>query len=227
MRRKSSGGPLISILLLIVPTLALSQAVQETRTLTVNGQPGQLTVIQINGRSYVDLEALARAANGSLGIRGSQITLTLPGAASAVPPATSSPVPSADPGLSKGFLRAGIEAMTLVREWHSALANAIQNGFPLAQDWLSNYRNQAASALRLASVAASTDSDHNAFQLLTSEFNNMNKLSDQYVTARKSLTFISPDALKNDPLDQKIQKCGHALAAMAASRQFEDDGSCQ
>jgi hypothetical protein len=117
--------------------------------------------------------------------------------------------------------------MSVVREWHSALANAIQNGFPLAESWLSGYRTQAATALRLASVAASTDSDRNAFQLLTNEFNNMTKLSNQYAAARQSLTFISPDALQNDPLDKKILNCGHSLAAMAASRQFEDDGSCQ
>jgi hypothetical protein len=224
MRAKSSCAPIL--LMLIVPALALSQAAQETRSLTVNGQPGQVAVVQINGRSFVDLEALARAANGSLGFNGNQITLTLPGAAS-TPPATSSANSSPDLGLSKGFLKAGIESMSLVREWHSALANAIQNGFPLAQGWLTTYRNQAAAALRLASVASSTDSDRNAFLLLTNEFNNMNKLSDQYVSARESLVFIAPDALKNDPLDQKILSCGHALAAMAASRQFEDNGSCQ
>jgi hypothetical protein len=129
--------------------------------------------------------------------------------------------------LSKGFLKAGIEAMSVVREWHSALANAIQNGFPLAESWLSGYRTQTATALRLAGVAGSTDSDRNAFQLLTNEFNNMSRLSDRYLAARQSLTFISPDALQNDPLNQKILNCGRSLAAMAASRQFEDDGSCQ
>jgi hypothetical protein len=86
----------------------------------------------MNGHSYVDLEALARVANGSLSFNGNQITLTLPGATS-----TPSADPSASPtGLSKGFLKAGIEAMSMVREWHSALANAIQNGFPLAENWL-------------------------------------------------------------------------------------------
>jgi hypothetical protein len=227
MRTRSSGAPPILVMLLIVPALALSQAAQETRTLIVNGQPGQVTVVQINGRSYVDLEALARVANGSLGFSGSQITLTLPGAASTPPPAASSASPPADPGLSKGFLKAGIEAMSMVREWHSALANAIQNGFPLAESWLSGYRTQAATPLRLASVAQSTDSDRNAFPLLTNEFNNMNKLSNQYVATRQSLTYIAPDALQNDPLNQKILNCGHSLTAMAASGQFEDDGSCQ
>jgi hypothetical protein len=227
MRTRSSRAPLILVILLIVPALALSQAAQERLALVVNGQPGQVPVVQLNGRSYVDLEALARVANGSLGFKGNQVTLTLPGAANTSTAATSSASPPADPGLSKGFLKAGIEAMSQVREWHSALANAIQNGFPLSESWLSGYRTQAAAALRLASVARSTDSDRNAFPLLTNEFNNMNQLSNQYVAKRESLTFISPDALQNDPLDQKIVNCGHSLAAMAASGQFADDGSCQ
>ncbi len=227
MRKRSSLVPLYLLVLLIVPALALSQAAQETRTLIVNGQPGQVTVVQLNGRSYVDLEALARVANGSLGFNGNQITLTLPGAASTPPAAASSPNPPADPGLSKGFLKAGIEAMSLVREWHSALANAIQNGFPIAQNWLAGYRIQAAAGLRLANVAASTDSDRNAFQLLTNAFNFMDQLSNQYVATRQSLDYISPDALKSDPLNQKLVTCGHSLASMVATGQFVDDGSCQ
>lgn len=227
MLQRSSSAPLILLLLLIVPVLALSQAAQETRILVVNGQLGQVTVVQVNGRSYVDLEALAQIANGSVGFNGNKITLTLPGAQSTPPTATPSASPSANPGLSKGFLNAGIEAMSLVREWHSALANAIQNGFPLAESWLSGYRNQAAAALRLASVAASTDSDQSASQLLNNEFENMKTLSNNYVAARQSLDYIAPDALTNDPLNQKIISCGHSLAGMAANGQFVDDGSCQ
>jgi hypothetical protein len=117
--------------------------------------------------------------------------------------------------------------MSLVREWHSALANAIQNGFPLAESWLSQYRIQAQAGLRLASVAASTDSDQSAAQLLNNEFENMKTLSSNYVAARQSLDYIAPDALANDALNQKIVNCGHSLAAMAASGQFVDDGSCQ
>jgi hypothetical protein len=214
-------------MLLALPDFTPSQAAQHHRTLIVNGKPAQVSVVEINGRSYVDLEALARVANGSLGFKGNQITLTLPNATSTPADAASSATLPADPGLSKGFLKAGIEAMSVVREWHSALANAIQNGFPLAESWLSGYRTQTATALRLAGVAGSTDSDRNAFQLLTNEFNNMSRLSDRYLAARQSLTFISPDALQNDPLNQKILNCGRSLAAMAASRQFEDDGSCQ
>jgi hypothetical protein len=215
------------VMLLVVPALALSQAAPETRTLIVNGHPGQVNVVQMNGRSYVDLEALARVANGSLRFNGNQITLTLPGAANTPPTGAPSANPPANPGFSKDFLKAGIEQMTAIREWRSALANAIKNGFPIAEDWLAGYRGQAVTALRLTSVAVSTDSDRNAFQLLSSEFNNMSKLSNQYVAARQSLTYISPDALENDPLNQKVVSCAHSLASMAASGQFEDDGSCQ
>lgn len=225
MRKRNSLAPLLFTILLVLPVLALSQAAQETRTLIVNGQSGQVAVVQVNGRSYVDLEALARIGNGSLGFNGNQITLTLPGAASS--PAAPSANSSATPGLSRGFLKAGIEAMSLVREWHSALANAIQNGFPITENWVSGYRIQATAGLRLASVAASNDSDQSAFQLLNAEFENMKTLSSNYVAKRQALEYIAPDALANDALNQKIMNCGHSLAAMAASGQFVDDGSCQ
>jgi len=233
MRKRQSLAPLVLTMLLVVPVLALSQAAQQTRILIVNGQLGQVTVVQMNGRSYIDLETLARVANGSLSFSENQITLTLPTAPNATPAAAASTTTSApstapaNPGFSKAFLKAGIEAMSLVREWHSALANAIQNGFPLSESWLSGYRIQAAAGLRLASVAASTDSDQSAAQLLNNEFENMKTLSSNYVAARQSLDYIAPDALANDALNQKIVNCGHSLAAMAASGQFVDDGSCQ
>ena len=237
MRKKSSLLPLFLALLLSVPVLALPQTAQVSRTLIVNGQTGQMTVVQINGRSYVDLEALAQIANGLLAFQGNQIILTLPGAsngsaASAFPtsvPAAAAPPtnPPVTPGLSTGFRTAAIEAMSVVREWHSALANAIRNGFPINGGWLAGYRSQAVEALRLTSVAVSTDSDRNAFPLLTNGFNFMDQLSNQYLAARQSLNYISPDALKNDPLDQKLLNCGHSVASMVASGQFVDDGSCQ
>jgi hypothetical protein len=197
------------------------------QTLIVNGLPEQIEVVQLNGHSYVDIEALARVANGSLSFSGSQITLTLPTAGSTPAPAAASTNLAANSAFSKSFMRAGIEQMTVIREWRTALENAVQNGFPITDDWLSVYRRQATTALRLAFVAISTDSDQNAYRLLNSEFENMKLLSANYVAIRQSMNYIAPDALTSDPLNQKILNCGHALAAMAASGQFEDDGSCQ
>jgi len=41
------------------------------------------------------------------------------------------------------------------------------------------------------------------------------------------MTYVATDALKGDPLDQKIVNLRSPLAAMASSGQFVDDGSCQ
>ena len=63
---------------LLVPRLALSQVPRQSGTLSVNGYPGQVPVIQVNGRSYVEIESLARLTSGSMSFRGKQIILTFP-----------------------------------------------------------------------------------------------------------------------------------------------------
>jgi hypothetical protein len=131
------------------------------------------------------------------------------------------------PGFTKEFLRAGIEQMSVIREWRSTLISAVQRGFPITNDWMTSFRDRAQHNLRLVSLAASSESDKNAVQLLTNELKNMQQLSDRFVDANKSRTYIRTDALENDPLDRRILNCGHSLAAMAASGQFVDDGSCQ
>ncbi len=234
MRIRRSFAWLLGTFLLVVSGIAVAQDANQNRTLIVNGQSANVPVIQVNGRSYVDLEALARAANGSLSFSGNMIALTLPGPpanANTTSPSTpsasaSAAPPAANPGFSQAFLQAAIEQMSTVREWHTALAAAIQNGTPVAANWLLPYRNQAATNLRLASVAIQTNSDRRAFQLLTNEFQNMAKLADKYIAARANLTYISPNALRDDDLNQRIVTCGHSLGAMAASGQFVDDGSC-
>jgi hypothetical protein len=174
-------------------------------------------VIQTDGKFWVDVEALANLTNSSLSFSGSQIIL-MPHSAPASQPESH--------GFSKAFLNAGIEAMSEIREWRSALQSAIQYGFPPNGDWVTRYRDAAMKSVRLASVAASTDSDRNGSQLLSKELDHMQQLSDKMLLTRKNMTYIAPDALANDPLDQKIIACAHALAAMAASGQFHDDGSC-
>jgi hypothetical protein len=226
MRKKSWRGWLILLVLLIVPELARSQAVQQSRTLIVNGQSGPVKIMEIDGQSYVDLESLARIANGTLGFSGSQITLTLPSsAASTESAATPSKLP-ANSGFSKEFLRASIEEMAVIREWRSALVNSIENNFPIQEDWVEGYRGQAATSLELASVSASADSDRSAAQLLSNEFDNMKALSVQLLAERKNMQQVSPEHLKDDPLNQKILTCARSLASMAVGGQFVDDASC-
>jgi hypothetical protein len=144
-----------------------------------------------------------------------------------VPNTTTSPASQPwNPGFSKEFLRAGIEEMSMIREWRSALASAVQNGEPVTENWIAGFRGPAATNLGLASVAASTDSDRNAFLLLTNEFDNMNKLSDRFVAAHEAMHYTSLDALKNDPLDQQVVTCARSLASMTVGGEFVDDPSC-
>jgi len=183
--------------------------------------------MEAGGRYYVDVEELARVANGSIQFKGNQIVLTLSTPTLNTPAINSQASPSTASGFSKDFLRAAIEEMSVIREWRSTLITAIRQGHPVTEDWVASFRGQAQENLRLVSVAASTDADRNALRLLNNEFTNLKKLTDKFVEANRSRTYVSPNALDNDPLDQKILSCAHSLAAMAANNQFADDGSCQ
>jgi hypothetical protein len=207
--------------LVVVPGMVLSQGVEESRTLLISGQSGQAPVVRMQGKSYVELEALARLTHGSLSFSGNQVTLTLPSSG-----ATTTTIAGEKSEFSKEFLRAGIEEMAVIREWRIALVNAVQKGYAVTNDWINYYRSPAVTNLRLASVAASTDADRKGYQLLSNEFDNMKMLSDRFVDAHTAMHYTSLDALESDPLDQKILNCARSLAAMAASGQFVDDGSC-
>ena len=218
MKRNKPLACLLATLFLAVPEIGLSQNVNQNRTIIINGQSTQVSVIQVNGRSYVDLEALASAVNGSLSSAGSQIAFSLPPShtAPAATAATTAKLPSSaalasNPGFSKGFLNAGIETAATLREWHAALASAIQSGYSITNGMLAPYRAPATTNLRLTSIAVSTDSDRSAYQLLSNEFQNMVKLSDKYAAARANMNYIAPDALQNDSLNQRFVACGHSL----------------
>ena len=223
---------LLVLVFLVVTGIGLAQEANQSQALIINGQSTQVPVIQVNGRSYVDLAALASAVNGTLSFAGNQIAFSVPigpgntASATATSKSTSAATPLSNPGFSRGFLNAAIEEAATLREWHAALASSIANGYPLSAGALAPYRAQATTNLRLASAAVSTDSDRGAYQLLSNVFQNMGKLSDKYVAMRANMTYISPDSLQNDSSNQRLMTCGRSLSAMAASGQFVDDGSC-
>lgn len=223
MRNASSFGIRWIATCMLVPPLALSQVPRQSGTLSVSGHPGQIPIIRVNGRSYVDIESLARLTSGSVGFRDKQVILTFPpsGAPTTVPENQ-----SIRSGFSKEFLRAGIEEMTAIREWRIAIANAVQSNFPVTDDWVAGYRRAADSKLALTSTSITTDSDRSGFALLSNEFSKMQTLSDKYLALRKTLTYIAPDSLDKDPLDQQLLTCARGLSSMAASGRFEDVPAC-
>ena len=218
------------LVLVSVSGATLAQVNHQRRTLVINGQAGQAEVVKINGRLYVDLDAVARITNGSLRFEASRIVLDLPISRVSSPATVPPPSPVDDSGLSRDFMKAGIEAIAGMREWASTLAYAIQNGYQVTESWVATYREQASHNVNLASVAAKTEADRNALQLLNNELEAVRQWSNKLVEARKSMDTakyaLSANALRDEPLSQKIIACGHFLAPMLGSGSFQDDASC-
>ena len=217
-----------------------AQTRQENRTLVVNGQAGEGTVILMNGRSYVDLETLARIGHGSVGFHGQQVNLVLPGAAPSTPPMTASNGSSDDGsseaeqrspvGLSRKFMISAIETISRMREWGTALAYTVQNGLGINEEANTQYRQQAEQSLMVAGTDATTQDDRNALQLLTNELEAVKQWSNKLVEAKRSMDMAKYSAsfntLRDDPLSQKIIACGHFLVSMLGSAAFKDDATC-
>src|SRR5271169_2479659 len=85
MREKLFKAVLMLVALLVLPGLTWSQDAPQNLTLIVTGQPGQIPIVQMNGKSYVDVDALARLTNSSLSFKGNQVILTQPGSAPSTP----------------------------------------------------------------------------------------------------------------------------------------------
>src|ERR1035437_5955520 len=113
--------------LLAVPGLLTvngsAQTLQKATTFTIAGHPGEAQILQINGKSYIDIETLARLTQGSLSFKGNQTTLTLPPSDGEAPAAT----PHAKAGFSTAFVQAGIEELSMIREWRIAIVHAGPN----------------------------------------------------------------------------------------------------
>lgn len=221
---------LCTLILLFVPTVTSGQEVEQSRTLVINEQSGQVAVVQTGNRMYIDLKQLVQIARGSISYEGNRIVLDISHASSCPPSPASEPEQSTNNSLSQEFAKAAVEEISLLREWVTALANVVQNGYPVADTWLADHRAQAQTGLAVASTAVSTEADRNGYQLLNNEFENVQAWSNKLLEARKSMNAaqyaLSPDALKNEPLSQKIIACAHFLGQMLISGTFQDDHSC-
>ncbi len=230
MQEKLWSTALLWLMLVVVPGASWAQLNRQSRTLVINGQAGEAEVVKIDGRSYVDMAALARITNGSLSFKASRILLNLPVSTESAPASVLPPTPTDDSGFSQDFMKAGIEAIAGLREWASPLAYAIQNGYNVTDSWVATYREQALHNVTLASAAATTDADRSALQLLNHEYQAVLQWSNKLVEARKAMDTakysLSANALRDEPLSQKIITCGHFLASMFGSGSFHDDASC-
>ena len=225
MSTKRCASFLTILALFAIPGWAIAQTAQQSTTLAIAGVSGQIPITQVQGRSYVDVESLARLTSSSLSFNGNQMTLTLNPPKTPAANATSSAPPAPDK-FSREFLTAGIEEMSSIREWRAAIMHAVQNNYPVAEPWVGNYQRAAAEKLALAMAAIRTNADRNGFALLKNEFNNMQTNSQRYLQKHNNNEYTPTDSFDNDTMDQKIMACSHALSAMAAAGTFQDDFNC-
>ena len=218
---------LAAIPLMLLTSSVASQDHYKQRALVINGHTGTAMVYQIDGKTYVDLQTIARIANGSTSFSGDKIILTIPAGNSA---ASHSADHVAVPGMSTDFMNAAIQDLSILKEWSDTLAHAIQRGVPGDGSRLIVFHDRAADQLRLAKVAASNQSDLNALRLLTNHFNAVSAWSDKLVAERKSMNTakysIAADSLANDESYQKITGCATFLRTMLPGGQFEDNNVC-
>jgi hypothetical protein len=234
--KRDSRSILLLVFTAVLSGATFGQTKQQQRNVMVNGQNGTAEVIDRNGRLFVDVSALASIGKGSVSFSGPGIVLTFPPVASrqakagtAEPPAVLSEPPNSS-ALSQEFMKAGIEEIARLREWATTLSSAIRGGYGVTDEWVNGYRDQASQSLQLAEAAASIDGDRNAAQLLHHAFDLVQQWSDKLVAEKKSMDTakytMSPNALREDPLSQKIITCGRFLTQMLGSATFQDDASC-
>ena len=215
----------IAAILTALPMLLANGRAQtppKNSTLTIAGHQGEAQLVQLNGKSYIDIETLARLTRGTLSFKANQTVLTLPPSEPEAP----APATHATAGFSRAFTQAGIEEMSVIREWRIAIVNAVLKNSPASEDWISAQQALADKSLELASAAASTSDDRSAYPLLSSEFNNMRTLSESYLAIRKQATFISPDTFHSSPLEDQILSCARGFVSMTESHAFQDQPAC-
>ncbi len=232
------------------------------KILVVNGKSAGPAVRQIDGRSYVDIEALAQVTNSVVTIERHRIVLTIPaldsGATASAAPASAAPVdagaPPPDPapvatapadaspapartapapppqGLSREFASAAVADLAEMREMRGAIRTMVTYGLAVSDNWAQEDQGRVMTGLRQAEVAATTDDDQHALQLLQNEAARLASWADSVFEARQALngamTVEDPNALQNDPALAKLRACGQFLNAMLVSGAFADDPSC-
>ncbi len=209
-----------------VPLTLLAQTNAPAKTLVVNGHTSPGAVVQLNGKSYVDVEAFAQAVDATVRFEANKVILTMGAAPTAAQPAQK-PV-----GLSREFSQAGIAALSDMREWRGGIASALRFGVAAGNwlgPWLQDYQVRAQKSLDQASLAAKTESDQKAAELLRNELNNVKQWDREAQTTIQSLNAepsINPASTESDPLRLKIADCSTFLVTMLVSGEYADNANC-
>jgi hypothetical protein len=244
LRTILSFGLLLTVagVLLAQDTPEQGAAQKSDKTFIVNGKTVDAKIVEIDGRSYVDVDSLTQIAmitNGSITVEPNRIALTIPApTANAEGNATPAPAgnasggnapPPAVQGLSREFVTVAIGDLAEMREWRGATAAMITYGLAVSEAWAGSYHDTAQDALTRATLAAATDDDRQALGLLKDEFDMLAQWSADALAARQALNgakTIDPNSLQNDQTLAKINTCGEFMSGMLLSGMFTDSASC-
>ena len=224
----SKRRALMGFVVLVAWVMAPAQTRQYKKALSVDGSSGAVTVLQSQGRVFVDVQELARMTGGSVNFEKDRIVLVIPRG--------SGPDGTEDSSrFTPAFTSAAIQAMASIREWGGLVMTTVQNGYPvgnnLAGNSIAEYQARAADSIALASAAASTNADHRGLELLKGEFSNVQDWTQHFVDARRSLSAVklttSENAIYNDEDAQRALRCGQFLAEMFATGAIQEDAACR
>jgi hypothetical protein len=195
------------------------------KKLEVNGRTLDSPVVQIGGRSYVDVETLAQVTNGVVTVQPDRVVLTIPlASSSAAPP----PAPPPD-ALSREFAREAIDLLAEMREWRGAILTTRSYNVPFVGTWPQDYHDRVETDLQRVALAARTPGDQEALQLLRNEFNNLSNWANSVIAERQSLNAtktVNPDMVQNDQDLKKLSECSNFLSNMLVSGTFSDNPAC-
>lgn len=215
-------------LILLAAGVLFAQTVG-SRALVVNGVAVNAPTLQVEGHTYVDIQALAEAMNGSITFAPDRIILGLPGPNSGAASDSNAAPATENSPLSREFARSAIAVLAGLREWRGVVTTVIRYGLPVVGSWPQDYHDRVEADLMQAQLSATSKSDQNAAQLLENEFDNTDTWASEVVAQRQALNAsrsVDPNALQNDTLLTQISNCGQFLSNMIVSGVYTDDSSC-
>jgi len=188
------------------------------KKLFINGKSTNVAVLQMNGRSYIDVETVAQITNGSVKFGPNQVALTIPN--------TDFDAGSAQESarLSKDFASSAISTVAEMKEWKGTLGTLVKFGLAVDDSWAQVYHERVQESLQQTTIA-----DRSALQLLNNQFANLAKWESVVIAERQNLNgarTVAPDSLQNDPVLTKFSNCGRFLIGMLGSGIFADHPSC-
>jgi hypothetical protein len=214
---------------LLAISAALFAQTSPNKVLVVNGRTVSGAIRQIDGHSYIDVDSLAQITNGTVSIETSRIVLTIPSSGSGSGATAANAPAQSVPGFSRAFATDAISELAEMREWRGAVAAMITYGGAVSETLAQDYQQRVQDGLAQTSVAATTDSDRSALQLLQGESDKLASWASGIVAARQAVSnpaTVEPNALANDPALAKIRDCSQFLDSMLVSGSFADDASC-